>query len=293
MMRTTIFVFFSYAIADKGCEPIVGLDAVGQDAFEDVADGGSLSLIQSAVEVKTAGTDRGSLSLEGRAVHSTKKSRQAAVEAPELPAGWHSAVDADSGRTYYYDDKNHSQFEIPQDPDWLAGWHSAVDAASGRTYYYDDKNHSQFEIPQAPESLAGWHSAVDAASGRTYYYDDKNHSQFEIPQDPDWLAGWHSAVDAASGRTYYYDDKNHTQFEIPQAHSLLQQSAEKTGEHTSAALSLLASAHSHARAKLSTGQDSKAARRIDMLATSVRSSTFMKEVFEAAYAEVTYRAASP
>merc|ERR1740117_2900787 len=35
------------------------------------------------------------------------------TQAPELPAGWYSAVDPDSGDTYYYDDDGNSQFEFP------------------------------------------------------------------------------------------------------------------------------------------------------------------------------------
>jgi len=71
-----------------------------------------------------------------------------------LPAGWESAVDPNSGKTYFY---NHtlgkSQWDKPEDrspPGSLpSGWECAVDPNSGKTYFYNHTlGKSQWDRPE-------------------------------------------------------------------------------------------------------------------------------------------------
>lgn len=67
-----------------------------------------------------------------------------------LPPNWESAVDASSGRTYYYsrDTGETSWTPPPPPPPVPSTWESAVDPSSGKTYYYNrDTGETSWSAP--------------------------------------------------------------------------------------------------------------------------------------------------
>jgi len=93
------------------------------------------------------------------------------AKSKDLPAGWTSGVDQQSGQTYYYNEvTGESRWETPpQDHGGAqtlpAGWTSGMDEASGATYYFNEKTgQSQWE-PPAKQQGAPAASDVGSTSG--------------------------------------------------------------------------------------------------------------------------------
>jgi len=116
--------------------------------------------------------------------------RSRAIVAQQLPPGWYTTVDPQSGQTYYCNPSGQCQLDPPQGgaPQNLPpGWYTTVDPQSGQTYYCNPSGQCQLDPPQsqggAPQNLPpGWYTTVDPQSGQTYYCNPSGQCQWDPPQ---------------------------------------------------------------------------------------------------------------
>jgi len=82
------------------------------------------------------------------------RSSKLVAQQQQLPVGWTTAFDQESGATYYYNEQSgHSQWDPPHQADapvLPAGWTTGYDQSCGATYYYNEQTgQSQWEPPQS------------------------------------------------------------------------------------------------------------------------------------------------
>ena len=78
------------------------------------------------------------------------------VAQQQLPPGWYTSIDPQSGQTYYCNEQTGvCQFDLPGAQGGAAqslppGWYSTVDPQSGQTYYCNEQTGvCQFDVPNA------------------------------------------------------------------------------------------------------------------------------------------------
>lgn len=171
--------------------------------------------------------DQGSEDQESDAQESSAQEEE---EEGDLPEGWISLVDEDSGDVYYFnevtgvttwdrpiedeeetsDSKMSSQdqpeFQNEQqdnnaDEDLPPGWMSIVDPASGDVYYSNEFGETTWDKPEMPQNNLQIENEPSVSSN-----DDNG-----LPP------GWYSVLDPASGDEYYVNDSGETTWDKPRA----------------------------------------------------------------------------